>query len=184
MVRKLGDDFKFIATEPIHDERLEMKYENMNDKYSFCIKSYEDDSYDLAMELCKTSDVVIIGSAPEEFIQSRLIENKLTFRYSERIFKKGLWRIASPRAIYSLYRNHTRYRNHNLYMLCASAYTSSDFSYVGAYNNKTFKWGYFPEVKKYDVRELFLKKKNNRMMSILWVGRLIEWKHPELAITS
>ncbi len=43
--------------------------------------------------------------------------------------------------------NHSRYRNKNVYMLCASAYTSADFSLVGAYRNKSYKWGYFPEVK-------------------------------------
>lgn len=182
MVRRLGNDFRFIATEPIHAERLAMKYEDMNDKYSFCIKAYEEGSYALSMQLCESSDIVIIGSAPEEFIKNRLIKNKLTFRYSERIFKRGIWRIVSPRALYNLYKNHTKYRDRNLYMLCASAYTASDFSLVGAYRNKTFKWGYFPEVKKYDINELLLKKRNNSKISILWVGRLLRWKHPELAI--
>ena len=40
------------------------------------------------MRLGFESDVVITGSAPEQFILKRTTENKLTFRYSERVFKK------------------------------------------------------------------------------------------------
>ena len=36
-------------------------------------------------------------------------------------------------------------------MLCASAYTASDFAKFGCYKNKCFKWGYFP---KFEVQNL------------------------------
>lgn len=75
--------------------------------------------------------------------------------------------------------NHSRYRNKNVYMLCASAYTSADFSLVGAYRNKSYKWGYFPEVKEYDLTELFDLKKQNKIPKLLWVGRFLDWKHPD-----
>jgi len=46
--------------------------------------------------------------------------------------------------------------------------------------NKTFKWGYFPKCEKYDdVDELINSKEQS---SLLWVGRFIDWKHPEVAI--
>ena len=46
--------------------------------------------------------------------------------------------------------------------------------------DRCYKWGYFPEVKKYDdVDSIITSKQNN---SILWVGRLIDWKHPECAV--
>ena len=41
-----------------------------------------------------------------------------------------------------------------------------------------FKWGYFPESLKQIERQ-----KSNDSISILWVGRLIKWKHPELLVS-
>lgn len=65
-------------------------------------------------------------------------------------------------------------------MLCASAYTAADYAKFGLFKNKCFKWGYFPEVRKYDdIDYLIQNKKNN---SILWCGRFIDWKHPEKAV--
>lgn len=36
------------------------------------------------------ADVVIIGSAPDSYIEQRLKDGKLTFKYSERFYKKGI----------------------------------------------------------------------------------------------
>lgn len=178
----LGENFRFVATEPIHEERISMGYVDMSEEYPFSLNTYKSDKdFKEAILLGKESDVVIIGSAPDLFIKDRLIENKCTFRYYERIFKKGRWRVLSPRTLYSLYKNHLRHKHKKIYMLCASAYTATDFKIVGAYSNKMFKWGYFPEVKKFDVENLFLKKKNT-IPKILWVGRLIDLKHPEHAV--
>lgn len=179
----IGEDFKFVATEPVPEERLNMGYHDMSTQYPFAINTYSSKkAYEEAVKLGNESDVVIIGSAPKLFIESRLKANKLTFYYSERIFKRGRWKVFSPRGFVSLIRNHTVYRNKNLYMLCASAYTSADFSLVGAYRNKAYKWGYFPEVKKYDLNELMSLKKQNRFPKLLWVGRFLDLKHPDDAV--
>lgn len=182
MYKRLGKDFTFVATEMIPEERLKLGYEDMNDKYSFVLTTYQNQkNYEKALKLGVESDVVIIGSAPDEFIKDRIKQNKLTFRYSERIFKRGRYRIINPRVFISLVKNHTRYRKRNLYMLCASAYTAADFRLVGAYRKKTFKWGYFPEVLEYKVDEL-MEKKQHTVPKILWVGRLLSLKQPEDAI--
>lgn len=182
MYEILGDNFKFVATEKISDERLDLGFRDKSRDYTYSINIYEDDeSEKLALQLGSDSDVVIIGSAPEKYVHSRLINKKLTFRYFERILKKGQWRIISPRAIKYLYSDHTKYRHNNLYMLCASAYAPIDFALAGAYIGKTFKWGYFPEFKKHNLNELFSNKYKNEV-EILWVGRFISWKHPEKAI--
>lgn len=65
-------------------------------------------------------------------------------------------------------------------------YTAADFALTLNYINKTYKWGYFPAVQKHEINELMEKKrflKNGKeQVSILWAGRLIELKHPEMAI--
>lgn len=183
MLEKKGIEYFFIATEKIPEERLKLGYEDMNSKYSFVIETYKNlTEEDRAVKIINESDVVIIGSAPEKYIKERLKQDKLTFRYSERIFKRGIWHIISPRVLNYLIKDHAKYKNKRLYMLCSSAYTSFDFSLIGAYKDKFYKWGYFPETKKYDIKKIIEEKDKNRPIQLLWVARFIDWKHPELVI--
>ena len=182
MVKKIGKDFTFIATEKLPPERIAMGYHDMSQVYDFAINTYDSDTnYIKALELSRISDVVIIGDAPDLYIEERLENNRLTFRYSERVFKKGYIHALDPRIIKSMITNHFKYRNKNLYMLCASAYTPSDMRLFHAYPNKMYKWGYFPEIIEYNIDDLFAKKKHE-IIELLWVGRIINWKHTEKTI--
>ena len=182
MTKRLGDNFRFVATEPTDTERLNMGYRDYTD-VPYVVYSYKDDKqYKEALRLGRDSDVVIIGSAPLEFIKDRLTQNKLTFRYCERFFKEGKWRILDPRVLYCNYTQHFKYRNKNLYMLCASAYTAPDCRFILSYPNKTYKWGYFPETELFFYDELLKKKSSGGKVKILWAGRMINWKHPESAV--
>lgn len=178
MVRLLGDNFRYVATERIPQERLDMGYRDLSKSVTYAVNSYEnEESYKKALQLGANSDVVIIGSAPDVFIEERLRHNKLTFRYFERFFKEGRWRILDPRVLKAHYKQDFRYRKKNLHMLCASAYTAPDCRFIFSYPNKTYKWGYFPPVKKYDEIGEIIKSK--RSASVLWVSRFIKLKHPE-----
>lgn len=178
MFHRTGGRFCFVATEPISQERLNIGFIDKSNDFPFVLKSYEnDESYKTALKLGLESDVVIMGDAPDEFIKERLKQNKLTFRYYERYFKEGRWRILDPRVLRAHYKQDFKYRKKNLYMLCASAYTAPDCRFIFSYPKKTYKWGYFPPVKKYDDIEKIIGSK--RSASLLWVGRFIGWKHPE-----
>lgn len=123
------------------------------------------------------ADIVITGSAPDFLIKKRLKNKRITFKYSERIYKKKCHWYEIPLRAIKYYFKFTRYKS--LYLLCASAYTAGDYAKTGTFLNRAFKWGYFPETKKYDIEKLIDDKDEN---SILWVGRIIDWKHPELAV--
>lgn len=180
LIKKEQIEFTFIATVPIRKERLELGYKDMNYE-PFVIRTYENEEQaKKAEELCSQSDVVIIGSAPEKYAKIRIESNRLLFRYSERIFRRGFIYSLSPRAIRNIWKFHARYKKRNVYLLCASAYTAMDFNRLGAYKGKTYKWGYFPEVKEYQNVDELIKLK--RKHTILWVGRFLELKHPEIAI--
>ena len=130
MINK-GIDFTFIATEPIPDERIKLGYENMNDTYDFVLKTYEsNENYNKAMKLAESSDMVIIGSASNDFIKKRLELNRITFRYSERIFKKGKWKLIIPRTRRNLYRTYVKDSDKRIYLLAASAYATKDFNLI------------------------------------------------------
>ena len=179
MDKATGHNFVFVATKPILPERLSLGYEDMNTSYPWIIRTYEsEESYNTAEKLIFDADVIIYGSAPENLIKRRMRAGKLIFRYSERPYKikdklyKRLFRI------FKFYSKFNGYKNQ--YMLCASAYTALDYSKTFSFINKTYKWGYFPEVIKYpNINEIINSKKKN---SLLWVARLIDWKHPEVAI--
>jgi len=181
MYKQLKDDFTFVSTMEIPNALLKNGYPDYsNVKYN--LKAYVDENnYSKALQLGLDSDIVITGSAPEIFIEDRLKLNKPTFRYSERFFKRGIWRLFDPRVFLSLLCHHTIYRKKNLYMLCASAYTANDLNIIYAYPQKKFKWGYFTKVEKLNIEEI-INQKYSKKIEILWTARFIDLKHPELAI--
>lgn len=174
MYREMGDDFCFVNTEQMETERISMGWGNEK-RYPFEIDLQQ------VGNLIDESDIVIIGSANDSLIQYRLKHNKPVIRYSERVLKDGRWHVLSPRAIYNMLKVHTRYANKKVWMLCASAYTSGDYNLFGAYWGKCYKWGYFPNTICCSEEQLF-EKKNNTVVHILWCGRMLSWKHPELAV--
>lgn len=184
MYKKYCDDFKFVSTVKINEERLSLGYKDMDNDYPFVLKAYEsEEKYKEAIKLALDSDVVIMGSTEtDEYITERLKQDKLTFRYYARIFYKGIFSIFDFKNLKIVYNKHFKYRkNKNLYLLCASGYGPNDFNKLGMYIDKCFKWGYFPETKIYDEKELMLKKEKDKI-NIVWVGRFINWKKPEVMI--
>lgn len=176
----LGGDFRFVACMPVPQVRRQLGYADMHQK-EYVLRAYESgEQKNEALRWCMESDVIIHGAAPEVIVANRIKMGLPVFRYSERVFKNGLLHALSPKGRKKLKILHGQYKDQPVYMLCASAYTSKDLSRVGAYKNKAFRWGYFPDVKTYeDIDSLIAQKKP---ASILWVARLIELKHPEAAI--
>lgn len=174
MFRLTNGEYRFIETSRMSEERAKLGWGGENDEFVFY---YMDDPVH-CQTLINTADVVIYGSAPYILLTERLKQKKLTFAYSERIYKKELQFWELPIRII---RHYFSYRKHkNFYLLCASAYTARDFSLTRCFINKTYKWGYFPEVKEYADIDEIIELKNPS--SILWVGRVIGWKHPELPV--
>lgn len=183
MDKLTGGKFTFVSTTPVPQARIQLGYHDMNKQYPFVLTTYDcRENEGLAQALALKSDVVILGSAPEKYILARLKQKKLTFRYSERIHKQGLPLKKYPRAFAGAWLHHGRFLCKPLYMLCASAYTAADFAKFGIYLRRTFKWGYFPEVKRQEIDALIERKHKNSKIEILWVARFLKLKHPEAAI--
>ena len=173
----------FISTQEMDDERVQMGWNSGSAMVE--IKAYMGDAEKKqAMRLANDSEVVIIGSAPDAYIIPRLKAGKLTFKYSERFYKQGLPLKKFPHAIVGAWLHHGRFQKYPLYMLCASAFTAGDAAVFHNYIGRTYKWGYFPEEKHYNV-DAFMEKKQglkHPCASILWAGRLIGLKHPDASI--
>ncbi len=187
MKKQLGDDFKFVSTMKIFQWRLNLGFEDLDSKYDFVVKAYENQNeYNQALELAISSDVVIIGSTTDELITERLKQDKLTFRYRARIFLfvDGFFKTILDRKKMKLfYDRHIKYRkNKNLHLLCANGYGPNDFNLLNLYSNKIYKWGYFPKTDYYNIEQLIKQKDSNSPIEIIWVARFIKWKHPEVII--
>ena len=179
MYKKLGNNFHLVVMRSADPEQKRLGYKELNDLYPYVVKTYEGREQE-AMELCERADVVIWGSAPEKYTKKRLEQNKLTFVYTERIFKKGRIYALHPSVIRTIYRKYTAKRNKKQYYLCASAYTASDINPYVHTPDKFFKWGYFPQSKCYEDVDMLIKRKKKN--TIIWVARYIDLKHPEIAI--
>ncbi len=178
MYKCIGEDYYFIETSEISEERLKMGWGG-DTKPAYVKQNYlDEESKNECQKLIDEADVVVCGSAPYGLLINRLKIGKLTFKYSERLYKKSCPYFKLPRHFVLNTKKYRRYKN--FYILCASAYTSADFAKTFTFINKAYKWGYFTEVKTYDdVNQLISLKKS---ASILWVARFISLKHPEFAV--
>ena len=178
MFQHLGNDFCFIQTTEMSESRRNLGWE-MDNIPAFVKKNYGDPM--AAAEctaLIENADVIITGSAPNHLIAKHIKSGKLVIRYSERLLKKGLELWKWPYRYIKFHKDNPK--NAKIYMLCASAFTASDYTKFGLFKNRFYKWGYFPVVKRYDNIDQLIQEK--QLASLLWVARFIDWKHPELPV--
>lgn len=174
-LKKRCEDFYFVATQEIKN----IGFQQSTDA-EYVVKYYSNKERLKAETLIMDADTVIFGACPNELIERRMKENKLSFLFSERFLKKGVWRRFIPRTRRAIQDRIAKYYDKSMYCLCASSYLSYDLSFFGFSQDKCLKWGYFPAIKTYEnINDILSRKKK---ASILWVGRLIELKHPEMAI--
>ncbi len=172
-----GDDFVFIATEELDDDR---KGVGSGSDRKFIINANEDKAY--AKKLCDEAEVLIFGAAPHEYLENRIKENKLTIYYSERLFKGNILRYMNPITLGRIKERFVKpSKNSNFHLLCASSFAALDFSRVGAFKGKMYKWGYQPAVYEKDIDELMASKQSDGL-EFIWVGRLVALKHCDHAL--
>ncbi len=181
LYKALGENFTFIQTMPMEAERVAMGWSVDIGKLPYVACLYENE-YECLKKIAE-SDVALFGwTEREDIVASRLQTGKTTLRVSERLYREGQWKAISPRGLIAKYHEHIKYRRQNVCMLCAGAYTASDFHLIGAYPDKMFRWGYFTALRKYDEGEPDAFKSKDGVLHIVWAGRFIPLKHPEYVI--
>lgn len=179
----LGDKYAYVACEPLPDWLISGGYDPSLDR-PYIIRTYQGEKeMEKARKLIDESDVVIIGSAPVEWVYKRKKENKVTFHYNERWLRFGAWRRFSPRSLYGIWRHHFQFRHSRTYMLCASAFTSRDVHFFGCYPKRCFKWGYFTKVDdNFELEASPLDASSSESTPLMWCARFLSLKHPELPV--
>ena len=171
-------NYTFISTIPMRQERSILGYGETNIP-DYVWYSYKDpDSNARCQQLIDTADVVIAGSAPESMLAKRIRQGKLTLCYMERPFKNApqVWKYPLR-----FIKWHFQYPSSKpVYLLCASAYASADYHRYGVFSGICFRWGYFPQQRTYDSIQTLLEQKDKHQL--LWVGRFLDWKHPDDAV--
>lgn len=166
----------------MEEERKSMGW-SQNDSLPFIRNVYKSEKdFRECLSLINDADIVIKGDGAYSLISERLKKSKLTFIYSERVYKNNKEKRKIP---YHYFKFGKWYRGYeNLYLLCASAFASADYKILRCFIDKAFKWGYYTEVRKYESLETLLQKKEsqNQGIAILWAARLIDLKHPEYSV--
>lgn len=178
MFSLLGEGYTFIETAAMDEERKNMGWGMARlPTYVISSKEYSRNPEKWQKEI-ETADVVIFGSIPHRLLKRRIMQNKLTFCYSERPLKRGLELHRYPDRFIRWHRWYPQRKN--IHLLCASAYAARDYAKFLLFRGKSYKWGYFPEARRYeDVSGLIQSKKST---SLIWVARFIDCKHPEIAV--
>lgn len=175
--RELKGNYAFISTSKISDERLAMGWgSEFEPKFVY----HYDEVPEKCEEIINSFDIVIIGSAPMGLIRKRLNSGKITFLYSERMFKKKPMWLKLIKYKLLFYWITGKYKN--FHILCASAFTYYDYLRTRCFKNRGYKWGYFPKTHVYDNIDKLIDDKENEFISLLSVCRMIDWKHPEIPV--
>lgn len=175
----LGDGYKFVETKAVPEEKIQLGYHQYTEPY---VLRYNQDTKEEIDCLIYEADAVICGEAPVCLIKKRIKAHKLVVRDDERRYKSLIKYLKWP-----IYTYNSLYYNRG-YLLGASAFSAHDYMLSGMKPSKCYKWGYFPEVRRYeDIGNVLERKEKNLGLkhinvSILWVARLIRLKHPESLI--
>ena len=170
--RLLGDRFRLAIIKPVSAERRELGWRDASRGLPFVIRAWDSKSaWNEMADDIRDFDAVIRGDAPASLVRQRIKRGKLTFCYTERIWKKGFWRVLNPRVWPALWQSFWSVNRVNHHLLAASAYCAWDLSRIGAFRNRMWKWGYFATTPSQPP-----PAKPRGTPRILWAGRMIRWK--------
>lgn len=178
----LGNDYAFVETAECHDSK------GATDDYSqrpYLVKAWSSQAeYAKAMQMALEADVCVFGGYEAlPFEKVRMQKGLLSFDMSERMLKRGLVNLASPRILKMVMAYHLGgWRNKPIYKLCCSAFTAVDSYKLLSYRGKCYKWGYFTHVDKNIDIEVSPEKSETGPTTFMWCSRLLVWKHPELPV--
>ncbi len=178
LYKLLGENFTVIETEEMYQNRKDLGFTSYNRPYIINVINNKENQ-EKADKLIEESDVVLFGHAVLSILYKRLSTKKLTFKYSERYFKGSSSLVNKLKFYVRAKRFIKPFDKLGLYFLGASAYLAHDVNKYADFTGKTFKWAYFNQIEKLDIEDLWVKKEPK---SILWVGRMIDWKHPETIV--
>ena len=177
----LGEGFRWIATTPTDETRIQLGYDDENASVPYVRRTYSGaEEYREAYDFCLSCDCLIVAYEFGDIVRKRMRQNKMTVICSERICKKNVWELLNPREFASTLLHRTRYRHRPLYLLSIGDYAANDYRLTLSFPKKCYRWGYFIDLP--PVEPPLFPKDEKEAVSIFWAARFIDWKHPEYMI--
>ena len=184
LYRLTNGEYYFIETTKL-PESFKKNSGFIDFERNYIIRAWKDDSErQKAIKLAQEADVVIgsDGKGNIPFIKDRLRDGKLTFDCSERPLKKGWINMFSPANIVTQFYYHLFFYSKPFYKLCTSAYCANDLYQMHSFENRCYKYAYFPQIEDVDVNSILDAKRHHEHIKIIWCARFIKWKHPEIPV--
>lgn len=172
-----GCQVTFVAHAHLSEERKALGYSTELQGVRHI--QYNEENAGAVRDLTLEADAVIFGTKPKPLYQERVRSGKLTFNYSERLFKKSMLQKYSPYYQLRLRKLYVFERKNAPYVMAAGAYAAQDYKSLGYPKDRFLKWGYFPPLTQAPLPELLQHKQEN---TIVWTARFIDWKHPEYVV--
>lgn len=171
--------YHFIACDEMTDVRKDLGWaEETAQDY---LVQLNEDTAEQVENIIESCDVLIVGRAPYELYKNRVDAGKITLLYTDHLFKNWNERRDLVRSGRFMKEYVDPGMLDNTGLLCASAFIAHELQSQGAYIDRAWKWGYFPQTEEYNIDELIHEKPTKRL-ELLWVARVIDWKHPDHAI--
>ena len=177
LFRLLGDNFRMSFSSRPDEDRLALGWRDSSKALPWAIRVWESDEQEKYLRHCiDRFDCVVIGDTRTYLVRERICSGKLTFRFTERIFKRGfipgfVWWL--PRLV----KDYWPLNRPNYHLLAAGAYCPLDMQRVGMFKDRKWTSGYYPA-----VRTEPPPLRENSDVKMLWAGRMLDWKRADLAI--
>ena len=179
----LGDEYAFVETAECHEKKGAVEDYS---KRPYLIKAWQStEARNVAMQLALTAEVCVFGGHDAlPFEKARMKKALLSFDMGERMLKRGWLNLLSPRILKMVLAYHLGgWSKKPIYKLCMSAFAAKDQYKLHSYRGKCFKWGYFTHVdENIDIEAAIQADLTSEITQLMWCGRFLKWKHPELPV--
>lgn len=182
LLKEYGNRYHFISLESTMSEH-QVYNPNYDKSLPNEVKRYlSDKDREYADQLMEEADVVIYGNAPDSILKKIRKYDKIIIQCSERLFKQSKYQEWGIHDILSTLKHKVPYKKYQQFCLTYSSYTAYDYDLINYNVNKCVNWGYWVKGSTYSDYSELLPLKQNNTIQILFVNRLIKWKHPEKII--
>ena len=190
VVKRIGANcFRYVYRDAVQEERAALGWQMTGDAEWFVhIGTHPD----VAREWIESADVMLTGFRDFELFARRADKGLITFYMSERWFKPigvscwrwrmyfpGRWRLLNSRyrhmarRLVTLAKHDTRFR-----YLAMGVHARNDIRQIGLTPDQIVSWGYYVMPSESPRRWTH----EYGPLRVIWLGRMIDWKHPESVV--
>ena len=190
VVKRVGmDNFRYVYRDTVQEDRVSLGWQMSGDADWFVHIGTQPD---VAREWIEAADVMLTGFRDFKLFARRLDKGLVTFYMSERWFKPigvtccrrrmyfpGRWRLLCSqyrkmaRRFVSLAKRDARFR-----YLAMGAHARNDILKIGFPPDHIVPWAYY--VTPSESPRQWLCEEG--ALRVIWLGRMIDWKHPESVV--